>query len=98
MLELHQSIWNGRLGEIKATVHRIALKPKHAPHPPADINSGSEIPGYAGRSHPMKFDAGIIEPAQSEWASPIALAPKGDGTLRFCVEFLRLNNSTILDT
>ena len=39
----------------------------------------------------------MIDPAQSEWASPVLLAPKKDGAQRFCIELRRLNASKIPD-
>lgn len=35
--------------------------------------------------------AGVIEPSQSPWSSPIVIAKKKDGRLRFCIDFRKVN-------
>ena len=44
------------------------------------------------------LEAGIIEPAVSEYNSPIVMVKKKDNTNRFCVDFRRLNSITKFDT
>ena len=40
---------------------------------------------------------GVIEPADGPWASPIVLVRKKDGTVRFCVDFRKVNQVTKKD-
>ena len=98
MLRKYQPMWSGKLGEITTTTHHIDLKPGSRPFATPPYRSGPKERELEIAEIERQRADGVIEPAQSEWASPILFAPKADGTLRFCVDYRRLNAMTLRDT
>ena len=98
LLEDFQDLWNGELGHIKATQHRIELTPGAKPVYQAPYRAGHNTRELEKREVDRMLAAKVIEQAQSEWASPVVIVPKKDGTHRFCVDFRKLNAVTVRDS
>lgn len=98
LLEPYQSMWSGHLGTIQATEHHIDLQPDAKPVHQQPYRAGPKKRELEKKEIDMMLDKGVIEPANTDWASPIVFVPKPDGSLRFCVDYRRLNVMTIRDS
>lgn len=83
MLQPFADLWKGHLGEVKVTEHRIPTVNGSKPVFSQPYKAGPEARKILKTSIDDMLEKGVIEPAQSEWASPVVLVPKPDGSLRF---------------
>lgn len=65
---------------------------QHVRRPPFHLKSAAE----AEVQKMLQND--IIEPSDSPWASPVVLVRKKDGTLRYCIDYRKLNAVTRKDS
>jgi hypothetical protein len=98
MLELHRGMRDGRLGTVAATTHRISVTPGSNPVHCQPYRAGSRARVAEKQEIDRMIEQKVIEPATCEWASPIVLVPKPDGSLRFRVDYRKLNAIPIPDT
>ena len=87
------------MGHTKAAEHKIVLKDPETPPfkewfrriPPPQLD---EV-----RKHlKLMLDAGVIRPSNSPWCNDVVLVRKKDGSLRFCIDFRKLNSLTVKDS
>ncbi|KAI3377106.1 hypothetical protein L3Q82_000303 [Scortum barcoo] len=45
----------------------------------------------------VMLELGVIEPSTSEWSNPIVLVIKKDGSIRFCIDFRKVNAQSEFD-
>ena len=93
------SLEKNEIGRTKAAEHVIELKDLDAAPfkerfrriPPPQVD---EV-----REHlKLMLDAGAIRPSNSPWCNAVVLVQKKDGSLRFCIDFRRLNSLTKKDS
>ncbi|CAF1393237.1 unnamed protein product, partial [Rotaria sp. Silwood1] len=95
LIKQYPQVFTEKLGRTHLVKHIIELQP--------GIQSANTQPYRLPPSKKAIVDqqleemlqAGHITPSHSPWASPIVLSPKKDGTLRFCVDYRKLNANTI---
>ena len=84
-------------GETDITEHGMDMqinapvKQRWTPWPRAKMEAAHELMQQMREDH-------VIEPSNSPWASPAVLVTKKDGTIRFCVDYRKVNFLTKKDS
>ena len=92
MLSKYAKMWDGSLREITTTEHHLDFAPEARPVACPPYRAGPKAREIEQREVDRMLAAGVIEPAQSAWASPVVLVPEPDGSLCFCVEYRKLDS------
>lgn len=82
-LENHVGMYTFTLDTINSTEYRIALNAETKPIHQQLYHAGPISREVLEERIQTQLDAGIIEPPQTEWASPVILAQKKDRSMRF---------------
>ena len=87
------------VGHTKAAQHKIVLKDPDTPPFKERFRRISPPQLDEVCAHlKMMLDAGVIWPSNSPWCNAVVLVRKKDGSLRFCINFRKLNSLTVKDS
>ena len=93
------SLEKHEIGQTKVVTHKIVLRDPDTP--PFKERFRRILPPQVDevREHlKLMLDAGAICPSNSPWCNAVVLVRKKDGSLRFCIDFRRLNALTKKDS
>jgi hypothetical protein len=96
LLDSHRNLWNGnRFGEIAGVEH--SFNTRGDPMRQQPYRAGPRTREAERMEVERMLSMNVIEPSTSEWAAPVVLVPKPDGSLRFCIDYRKLNSITERD-
>lgn len=92
-------MWNDRLERINTDKQRIeSLELFTRPVYSAPYRTGSTTREFVKAGINKMQKENIIGPAQTDWVSPLVLATKKGGALKFCVDYYNFNVVTNRDS
>ena len=97
VLKPFDTLWKGHLGQIQGVRHHIDTG-NSAPVWAMPYRTGLNQRQVVKEEVKRMLDMDVIEPSDAEWASPVVLVPKSDGSTRFCVGYRKLNALTRRDS
>jgi len=95
LLEEYRALWAGHLGKVDVTPHRIEVTSGARPRRAQPYRASHASREVIAKEVQRQRDLGVTEPSSAEWAFPVVLVLKPDGTMRFCVDYRQLNEVTV---
>jgi hypothetical protein len=94
-MKKYPQVFTEHPGRTHLTKHVIELQPGTKPSNTQPYRLAPSKKAIVDQQIEEMLQANHIIPSRSPWAAPIVLSPKKDGSLRFCVDYRKLNASTI---
>jgi Reverse transcriptase (RNA-dependent DNA polymerase) len=95
-LNPHADMWEGKLGRISTVKHHILTSGPPVASQPYRAGPQSRTLIDAEINRILQMD--VIETASGPWSAPVVLIPKPDGSIRFCIDYRKLNAVTKNDS
>lgn len=83
-----------QMGRTHLVEHEINLEDKILPIKCKPYRVSQKERDIISKQIQEMLDQGVIRPSHSPWASPIVLVKKKDKTMRFCVDYRKINSAT----
>ncbi|CAM5173343.1 unnamed protein product [Eretmochelys imbricata] len=96
VLHPYRQLFSKQPGRTNLTVHRVQTG-SHLPIRCSPFRVTKKTAQDLEREVRDMLVLGVIQPSASPWASPVVLVPKKDGSVRFCVDYRKLNAITVSD-
>ncbi|CAM4850710.1 unnamed protein product, partial [Rotaria magnacalcarata] len=97
IFRLFPNVFSTNPGRTNKIQHHINIQPGNKPRNSAPYRYSPARHQVIGSNLKEMLQEGIITPSKSPWASPVILAPKKDGSMRFCIDYRKLNAITTRD-
>ena len=96
LLQEYTDVFSGRPNVTSAATHRIDIDDS-LPMRCSSYRIPQSLETEVNKEIDKMLELGIIRPSNSPWAFPVVVVPKPDGTIRFCVNYRKLNKITKMD-
>ena len=100
LLQDFEFIFAADIGELKraTNIKHIIDTGEHEPIRSVPYRTSQKEREIIKKEVEKMLENGIIRVSESPWSSPVVIVPKKDGSIRFCIDYRRLNKITTKDS